>query len=351
MISPSTGAGVPFTQLGVGTSPGYGAIDLRRTDTIGLAEAPMSLSCYTVGQRGAGANMSVDIAANVSPGCIVQGDTVTPQGRYVVAPHSAVINEVIAAADPTNPRIDSVVLEVKDTTYDASGLNQAQTRVITGTPTAAATTENPLGVAALPNTAILLAYVLVGAGVSSITTANCKDMRPKRRGKLNIAASESTSATTYAFNNLTTPDRITQIVLPTDGLLIVGYHAIWQNTVASNAKAAVFIGANQIKRDQGGGATAVQEATGNATINIDVPLASSFDGLVGASSASAGAAEVTTGQILSQAGSTGGWVEVFLAAGTYDVSVQYKNVAAGTLTAKNRHLWVETRDYDAAMFS
>jgi hypothetical protein len=56
-----------------------------------------------------------------------------------VPPHSAVINETIAAADATNPRNDLVVLEIKDTQHDASGSNLAQTRVVTGTPNVSAT--------------------------------------------------------------------------------------------------------------------------------------------------------------------------------------------------------------------
>lgn len=352
VIAPSLGHGAPFTQLGVGTTPGFDAIDLRRTDTVGLAEAPMSLTSYTVAQRGAGANMSVDIAANVGPGCIVQGDTVTQQGRYVVPPHSAIINEVIAAADPTNPRIDSIILEVKDSTHDASGLNQAQTRVVTGTPTGGVTLEAPgASPAALPNSAQLLAYVLVGAAASSITTANCKDMRPKRRGYTEIATSESTSATSYAYNNLATPDRITQLVVPSGGAeLRILYQAIWQNTVGSNGRAAIFIGANQLKNGIGTGAPAIEEASGPVEVSDDGLLFSTFYGLdklggVGAST------EVTTGQTYSGGISLGGAAFVFLAAGTYDVGVQFKNSAAGTLTVKNRHLRVEVKDYDAAMFA
>src|SRR2546421_569777 len=134
-ITPSLGHGALFTQTGVGTSPGYDAVDLRRADSVGTQEGPLSLSSFTVAQRGAGANMSVDIAASTGPGCIVQGDSVTQQGRYPVPPHSAVINETIATADPSNPRIDSVILEIKDDTHDASGAHQAQTRILTGTPT------------------------------------------------------------------------------------------------------------------------------------------------------------------------------------------------------------------------
>lgn len=353
VIAPPSGAGVGFTQLGVGTTPGYGAIDLRRADSVGLNEAPLSMGAYVVSQRGAGANMSVDIAANVGLGCLVQGDGITAQGVYRVAPHNAIINEAIATADAVNPRIDSVILEVKDSQVDASGLNQAQTRVLTGTPTASVTLEAPgASPAALPNTAILLAYVLVGAGVGSITTANCKDMRPKKRGYILTAASESTTATSYAYNNLATPDRVTQLVVPTGGVLVIGFQAIWQNTVASNARASLFVGSNQVKVGSGAGAAGIWEANGPPETGDDGVVASHSLGLSAVGGVGA-ATEVTTGEAIGQSTVVpyGGLAFVFVAAGTYDVGVQFKNNAAGTLSVKNRHLWCEVRDYDQCQAS
>lgn len=353
VISPSLGAGLPFTQLGRGTSPGFDAIDLRRSDSVGLSEAPRSMGSYLVSQRAAGgANMSVDIAANVGLGVILQGDTVTGQGLYAIPPHNAIINEAIATADTVNPRIDSVILEAKDSVHDASGLNQAQTRVITGTPVPAVSLEAPgASPGALPNSAILLAYVQVNANATSITNALIKDMRPKKRGKLNIATAESTSATTYAYNNLATPDRITQVVVPADALVLVAYQAIWQNTVGGNGRAAIFLGANQYKVGIGTGAAAVVEASGPAEANDDGVLASA--GLNLSTTGGVGAAtEVTTGQSVGAQGTAGeGLIAIFVAGGTYDVSVQFKNAAAGTLTVKNRHLWVEVRDYDQCQAS
>ena len=52
------------------------------------------------------------------------------------------------------------------------------------------------------------------------------------------------------------------------------------------------------------------------------------------------ASDVTTGQIVNVGGSaSGGVVTVFAAAGTYDVSVQFLAVA-GSVTVKERKLWV-----------
>jgi hypothetical protein len=132
---PGARARTVMTQQGTGTTPGYDAIDVRRL-LQGVADGGRpEFGRVAVTQRGAGANMSVDIAASTGEGARVQGDAVTFQGLYYVPPASAVINETIAAADATNPRNDLVVLEIKDTQHDASGSNLAQTRVVTGTPT------------------------------------------------------------------------------------------------------------------------------------------------------------------------------------------------------------------------
>src|SRR5512138_2253761 len=60
------------------------------------------------------------------------------------------------------------------------------------------------------------------------------------RGKVNIPGAETTAATTYSPTNLATPDRVQNVVLPTDGLIVVVYQALWQATVASNGAAAIF---------------------------------------------------------------------------------------------------------------
>jgi hypothetical protein len=161
-------------------------------------------------------------------------------------------------------------------------------------------------------------------------------------GKANIAAAESTTATSYAIGNLTTPDRVQNVVMPTDGLIAVWYQAIWQNTVASNARAAIFLGANQVKAGVGTGAPVAVDTSGPTDVNDDGGLFTNPGAGTGALLSTAGGAgaatEVTTGQAVGSG--LGGPVYIFAAAGTYDVSIQFKNSAAGTLTVKNRHLWV-----------
>jgi hypothetical protein len=191
------------------------------------------------------------------------------------------------------------------------------------------------------------AYDPVPIGESFFDKIGVSTAATVRRGKANIATSQNTTATSYAIGNLTTPDRVQNVVLPTDGLLLVAYQAIWQNTVSANARAAIFLGANQVKLQAAGAAApVVQEATGPTATSTPAPLSSYGSGLVGQGNSFAAMTEVTTGQMVAPTGAFGGgFALIFAAAGTYDVSVQFKNQAAGTLTVSNRHLWVEARGY------
>lgn len=170
------------------------------------------------------------------------------------------------------------------------------------------------------------------------------------RGKSIIASTES--RTNVAYGTLTTPDQVSGIVLPTDGLIFVAYHATWQESVQSAAAAAIFIGATQLKRATETGAPGVDETSHGATpAATDRPLTTYPYGLsswAGVSAAYGG--DVTTGQVVGSADSTlssnannrfGVCGPIFAAAGTYTVSVQFK-ASSGSVTAKNRRLWVWT---------
>lgn len=141
-----------------------------------------------------------------------------------------------------------------------------------------------------------------------------------------IIATEETRSN-VAFGTLPTKDEITGIVVPTNALLLVGYQATWK-AVGGTGKAALFIGANQLK-DR----TLVQEA--EASSSEFSLLSSGVRGLEGVPAIGIGA-RVTTGETFG--GDKSALTPIFLAAGTYAISVQYK-ITAGTLTAKERKLW------------
>lgn len=170
-----------------------------------LQEGVIEAGAYMVTERSAGANMSVDIAAN-DGSALVQGDSITAQGLYHIPPHSASINETIAAADSTHPRVDQVILEVRDNTHDASGGNEARVRVVAGTATSGATLDNRTGAAALPSNAIRLADVLVPALDTSIGNSQIRDRRPWARGAFTVIERSSGNYTTTSTGSLAAID-------------------------------------------------------------------------------------------------------------------------------------------------
>lgn len=123
-------------------------------------------------QRAAGANMSVDVAAGRA---LVRGDTSLAQGLYHVV-NDATVNVAVAASHATNPRIDRVVLRVFDS-LTGDPTDDPAIQVISGTATSGATLLNLNGAAAIPNSALLLADVLVPGGSTSVITANIRDRR------------------------------------------------------------------------------------------------------------------------------------------------------------------------------
>lgn len=129
-------------------------------------EGVTSSGSMAVSQRGAGANMSVDVAAGQG---LVKGDDNSAQGLYGVW-NDATKNLTISAADGTNPRRDIIVARVKDAYYSGA-TNAFSLEVITGTP--AGTPVDPT----IPNNCLSLARVAVAAGATSITNANITDLR------------------------------------------------------------------------------------------------------------------------------------------------------------------------------
>jgi hypothetical protein len=112
------------------------------------------------------AGMSVLIASGW--GAIV-GTTQANMGVYQFY-NDATATATITTADPSNPRIDRVCITVSDAYYTGA-LNQVAINVVAGT--AAAVPVAP----STPANSISLATIAVGAGVTSILTANIADTR------------------------------------------------------------------------------------------------------------------------------------------------------------------------------
>jgi hypothetical protein len=112
------------------------------------------------------AGMSVRVAAGWAA---IIGTTQANMGAYV-AYNDAQTTLTVTTADPTNPRIDRVVVTVRDAYYTGA-FNDVIFQVLAGTPAGSPTAP------AVPANSISLATIAVGAGVTSITTANITDTR------------------------------------------------------------------------------------------------------------------------------------------------------------------------------
>lgn len=132
-----------------------------------------------VTQRGAGANMSVDIQI---------GDALIPRSDLTYAHpawNDAVLNQAISAADGSNPRRDIVVMyidygQAPSTAVSNNTNGVVKTMVVAGTP--AGSPSDPSGAAIQSavgsgNPYIKLARVRVGAGVTTLSNSVIDDLR------------------------------------------------------------------------------------------------------------------------------------------------------------------------------
>jgi len=148
---------------------------------------------------------------------------------------------------------------------------------------------------------------------------------------LTIAAEESRESTTFGM--LPKADSL-KVTVPEAGLLRVGYSARFKSSASGAGRAAIFVGTNQLKTY-----TTEPKALAVATSGTSFrQLSSSQLGLT-VGPAEATGADVTTGQLVS-ASIEGGMAVIWVAAGTYDVSVQF-SATSGKVFAKERRLWVE----------
>jgi hypothetical protein len=145
-------------------------------------------------------------------------------------------------------------------------------------------------------------------------------------------------------------------VLPTDGLICVAYSAVWKESVNAAARAAIFVGSNQLKRPVFTASSAPQEAKLFViTTDLYKPLFTSPTGLewdtIRTITNESGNLNTvpTTGQVVGGGSNddkilAGGPCYIFAAAGTYDISVQFK-ASSGSVTAMTRKLWVWTQAF------
>lgn len=174
-----------------------------------------------------------------------------------------------------------------------------------------------------------------------LDTENKLDSRGLSKGNLGrwftpveIPTEQSREST--SFGTLGTADEVKSVALGTGGLIVIGYQAKFKSSVGSAGRAAIFLGLNQVKIQTTTTPKEQEAATGAGTEYFS--LASGGGGLeTGAGSVGADAA--VSGQLLNNGATAGGLAYVFVNAGTYDISVQYR-ATSGKVTAKERRLWV-----------
>ncbi len=151
----------------------YGAEQTRRAVFCEVAKGGVRSSA-DLQVTATGSGLQLAIAAGTAT---VSGTIGSTQGTYY-ALNKATSNLTLATADPSNPRIDLVCVTIQDSQY--SGATDAVIlQALTGTPTSGATLSNLNGAPTLPASSLALAYVIVGHGVTNLTsgTADVSDQR------------------------------------------------------------------------------------------------------------------------------------------------------------------------------
>lgn len=147
-----------------------------------------------------------------------------------------------------------------------------------------------------------------------------------------ITATEQTRESA-SFGTLPTADEISSVVMPANGLMLIGFRAQVKSSVENAGKIAIFLGGNQLKTVSLAGNEGQEASTNTAGVFSNVSSA-----VTGLTAVTQAAVPVTTGQILGTS-TAGGFIAVFAAEATYNVTIQYK-ATSGSVTAKERKLWV-----------
>ena len=136
-------------------------------------------------------NVKIGSGTNFDRG-VVKGDF-AGQGTFITEHQNATQVLAVAASDPTNDRIDNVILRVFDDTFDSSGDDFADIEVTTGTPSGSPSPP------AVPSTAIVIAEILVQDAVTQIVNGDITDKRVEYRVKSGFAGWQLNRTTDLDF--------------------------------------------------------------------------------------------------------------------------------------------------------
>jgi hypothetical protein len=162
----------------------HSAFSFRRLNQAILqlsAGAAANATDLLVTERGAGANLTIDVATGQG----FVAELATYPGYYMVD-NQGTLNKAIAPADPTDPRIDTVIIRVQDTEDNSpDGSDIFTIEVLVGDTHPTTPVKAPI-----PATyqATELATVAVGAAAGSIVDANITDTRVVIESVADVAA-------------------------------------------------------------------------------------------------------------------------------------------------------------------
>lgn len=171
-----------------------------------------------------------------------------------------------------------------------------------------------------------------------------------RRGKSIIATSETIAGTSYA--TLTTPDRISSLVVPTNAVVWVSYWCAVNKSAGATTDtfaAGLFFGANEVRSRFGVAAAGVSgglmEAAGVTSGTAAPLLTNVFTDYTDAGWNTLSSAATLPVDDTTNGHPVGAFIPITIAAGTYTLEVRFKKLAGATCAVSARRFYAKVEAY------
>lgn len=170
-----------------------------------------------------------------------------------------------------------------------------------------------------------------------------------RRGKLLTATSQTTTSATYT--TLTTPDTVASLVVAANSIIHVGFFALVK---ISSGTGTATIQVSDVAVNDPLHSTAALECAFTSTVFQDMYTTFNDVTMAGVNNKYGATMKVGAHTLDIAAPSTPcamfSMLPIFIkTAGTYDVKVKFKSSSGGTVTVKDRYLYVKTEHFTGAL--